>query len=254
MIQIYHWVKLFLLTRWIVLRSSCCRCVPRKVQGARRHTHRLTCGSSSPPTIRNSESIPHDTVSPSHSRVQSGYGLSQWEKALHSNAFSHWPSPYPEWSMYRLKFWLNDDTIMTHRQTSNISCTKSQNVTPSHLVLLLSLHSLLTPGVKLSSCSWSSADKWCSNYIWVINNFLLLRCILYQRFESNSVWKWVTSVQVTTMAYVSQSFLFSPLFSVPELTFGAARGLSNRHLEVLKEELDAMARKCRGEVRIGWIK
>ena len=29
----------------------------------------------------------------------SGCGLSQWEKALHSNAFSHWLSPYPEWSL-----------------------------------------------------------------------------------------------------------------------------------------------------------
>ena len=27
------------------------------------------------------------------------YGLSQWEKALQSNASSHWLSPYPEWSL-----------------------------------------------------------------------------------------------------------------------------------------------------------
>ena len=32
-------------------------------------------------------------------------------------------------------------------------------------------------------CSWSSVDRRCSNYIWVINNFiLLLRRILYQRY------------------------------------------------------------------------
>ena len=30
----------------------------------------------------------------------SGYGLGQWEEALLCNAFSHWPSPYPEWSLY----------------------------------------------------------------------------------------------------------------------------------------------------------
>ena len=30
---------------------------------------------------------------------QSGYGLGQWEEALHSNASSHWPSPYPERSL-----------------------------------------------------------------------------------------------------------------------------------------------------------
>ena len=29
----------------------------------------------------------------------SGYGLSLWEEALLCNAFSHWTSPYPEWSI-----------------------------------------------------------------------------------------------------------------------------------------------------------
>ena len=33
-------------------------------------------------------------------RVHSGYGLCQWEKALHCNAFSHWLSPYPKWSLH----------------------------------------------------------------------------------------------------------------------------------------------------------
>ena len=30
-------------------------------------------------------------------RDHSGYGLGQWEKALHSNASPLWLSPYPEW-------------------------------------------------------------------------------------------------------------------------------------------------------------
>ena len=33
-------------------------------------------------------------------RDQSGYGLSKWKKASHSNSSSHWLSPYPEWSLY----------------------------------------------------------------------------------------------------------------------------------------------------------
>ena len=37
----------------------------------------------------------HDVIT---NRDHSGYGLSQWEKALHSNTSSHWQSPYPEWS------------------------------------------------------------------------------------------------------------------------------------------------------------
>ena len=36
-------------------------------------------------------------------------------------------------------------------------------------------------------CSWSSADRRCSNYIWVINNLICqLRCNLYQRLDGNS--------------------------------------------------------------------
>ena len=32
-------------------------------------------------------------------RDHSGYGLSQWEEALQCKASSHWPSPWPEWSL-----------------------------------------------------------------------------------------------------------------------------------------------------------
>ena len=36
-------------------------------------------------------------VTETNSRDRAGYGLCQWEKAVHSNAPSHWLSPYPEW-------------------------------------------------------------------------------------------------------------------------------------------------------------
>ena len=39
-----------------------------------------------------------------HSRDNSGYGLSQWGTTLHSNVVSHWLSPYPEWSLLRSKY------------------------------------------------------------------------------------------------------------------------------------------------------
>ena len=32
-------------------------------------------------------------------KVHYGYGLSEWEEALHGNASSHWLSPYPQWSL-----------------------------------------------------------------------------------------------------------------------------------------------------------
>ena len=56
---------------------------------------------------------------------------------------------------------------------SNIRCTKSQNLNGPHPVLQFSL--LIHWSQWLSRewrCSWSSADRWCSNYIWVINDFI----------------------------------------------------------------------------------
>ena len=96
---------------------------------------------------------------------------------------------------------------------SNISGTKSPNLTVSRLVLQLSLCPIQWSQVLSREwrCSWSSADRRCSNYIWVIDNFIayqgatyirdltvcfiiithqwlvtfycLLRCDLYQRLD-----------------------------------------------------------------------
>ena len=57
------------------------------------------------------------------------------------------------------------------RQTSNIICTKSQNLNVSCLVLQWSLPNQLKSGVRGWRCSWSSADMRCANCIWMINNF-----------------------------------------------------------------------------------
>ena len=58
-------------------------------------------------------------------------------------------------------------------KTSSISRTKSANSNVSCILLQLSLLNPLKPGVKLEwRCSWSSSDRQCSNYIWVINNLI----------------------------------------------------------------------------------
>ena len=63
--------------------------------------------------------------------------------------------------------------ILTNRKISNIRRTKSQNWNVSRLVLQLPLPNPMKPGVKSGwRCSWSSADRRCSNYIWVINIFI----------------------------------------------------------------------------------
>ena len=56
-----------------------------------------------------------------------------------------------------------------YRQTSNISHTKSENFNVSHLVWPIQWSQVLSWEWR---CSWSSADRRCSNYIWVIDNFI----------------------------------------------------------------------------------
>ena len=66
--------------------------------------------------------------------------------------------------------------ISMYRKISNIRRTKFQNSTASRIVLQLSLPNPLKSCVKSLSrewrCSWSSADRRCSNYIWVNNNYI----------------------------------------------------------------------------------
>ena len=60
-----------------------------------------------------------------------------------------------------------------YRKISNIRRTKSQTLNASRLGLQLSLRNILKPSVKWEwRCSWSSTDRRCSNYIWVINNYV----------------------------------------------------------------------------------
>ena len=82
-----------------------------------------------------------------------------------------------------------EDLHMTHwvpgntfHQISNIRRTKSLNLNVSRLVLQLSLSNLLKPCVKLRMrCSWSSTDRRCSNYIWLIKNLIAHKGTSYIR-------------------------------------------------------------------------
>ena len=44
-------------------------------------------------------------------------------------------------------------------------------------------------------CSWGSADRWCSNYIWVINNFITYYItsltVLIKESEVECTWQWL---------------------------------------------------------------
>ena len=63
--------------------------------------------------------------------------------------------------------------INTPTIKSDVTCTKSKNLNDSPLVLQLPLPNPLKPCLGREwRCSWSSAERRCSNYIWVINNFI----------------------------------------------------------------------------------
>ena len=73
-------------------------------------------------------------------------GMGSANERRHYNVMSsHWLNPYPEWSLdpYQMLY------HVSYCQTSNISCTKSQNINASCLVLQLSLPNPLKPGIKL---------------------------------------------------------------------------------------------------------
>ena len=57
-----------------------------------------------------------------------------------------------------------------YRQVSNIRHTESQHLKDSRTVLRLSLPNPLLGRER--RCSWGSVDRRCSNYIWVIKNFI----------------------------------------------------------------------------------
>ena len=59
------------------------------------------------------------------------------------------------------------------RKISNIRRTKSHNLIDSGIVLQLHLPIHWSHGLSREwRCSWSSADRRCSNYTWVINRFI----------------------------------------------------------------------------------
>ena len=90
-----------------------------------------------------------------------------WVMQLHfgSSLFIHAIT----WMAVQLKsHW---DTDMDYRQISNIRHTKSKNLTVSRLAFLLTLPNPLKNSFK-SRMKMYLVCRRCSNYIWVIHNFI----------------------------------------------------------------------------------
>ena len=106
-----------------------------------------------------------------------GFRCLQSLKAMDSNGLS---DPYvklhllPGASKVSWKKWLTHKQLDNYRKISHIRCTKSQHLNDSRLVLQLPLPNTLKPkGLNREwRCSLSSADRGCSNYIGVINDYI----------------------------------------------------------------------------------
>ena len=82
------------------------------------------------------------------------------------------------------KYWVTPcNTIYDNRyyhKIFDIRCTKSKNSNASRISLQLSLCNILKPSGEWR-CSWSSADRRCSNYIWLINSLIAYNGASYIR-------------------------------------------------------------------------
>ena len=82
------------------------------------------------------------------------------------------------WQGLLIGFW----EMWNYRQFSNISRNKSQQSKDSRTVLRLFLPNPLKPMLSREwRCSWSSADRRCSNNICVIDNFIAYQGVPYIR-------------------------------------------------------------------------
>ena len=78
--------------------------------------------------------------------------------------------------------------FITYYKTCDISCTKSQNLNDSHLVLQSLLPNPLKPGVKSRKTMWLEQRRQAMLQLHLSDQqfYCLLRCDLYHRFDSSS--------------------------------------------------------------------
>ena len=122
------------------------------------HQHRISCWKDN--TILQSP-CPHNRISSTHEMPF------QWNR--------HWL-----WFSINIIHQINPShkivcrmILFMYHQTSSTSCMKSPNWNISRLFCIclcpISWSQMLSQEWR---CSWSSADRQCSNYVWVINNFI----------------------------------------------------------------------------------
>ena len=78
--------------------------------------------------------------------------------------------------------WCWNQNNLINDKISNIRRSKSPNLNVSRLVLQLYLAKPMKSVLSRKwRCSWSSADRRCSHYIWVIDNFIVYKGASYIR-------------------------------------------------------------------------
>ena len=112
-----------------------------------------------------------------------------------------------------------------YRQIYDKRHTDSQTLNVSQIVQQLFLSNPLKPGVKGVEwrCSWSSANRQCSNYIWLINNFIANLVVTYIRgltAVSQCHWKYSKYIIVKS-TYLKCIDTLSPAVRCYTYTYGS---------------------------------
>ena len=107
----------------------------------------------------------------------------------------HWQSPDDNFT------W--DISSISHCKTSGISRTKSQNLNGSCIPLQLSSLHWSQVLIWEWRCSWSSADRRCSNYIWVTNNLIAYTDATYIRGFTVLVFASLSHLYISKIVIIS---------------------------------------------------
>ena len=122
--------------------------------------------------------------------------------------------PYLPWvSMAGRAFLAGYHRYIIHRQTSCVRRDNSQNINVSRLVLQFFYCAIHWSQVLSREwrCSWSSADGWRSNYIWVINDYIAYGVHLILK-----VWRYVhaTNIRLYLLYSFAKSMAPTPIIFI----------------------------------------
>ena len=176
-------------------------------------------------------------------RNHSGYGLGQWEEALYSNAVSHWPSPYPEWSLltfflffcgsvmepalaFKKAFFTNAGGVFDFLKLANFSDSSASFAFSSNcsfrapLYFLLGINISISPPFSMASSTECDLDlPFFLSLIWTKSNSIFSIFLVFTRSLLSKVLLFFFSFLLSLLGSLGLSRLLALPF-LPDLVGG----------------------------------